>query len=682
MALGADDVIVATATDAQGNTSEFSFALLQSLAIIDDAPDPSIAGTPYSATVRAESTGTPFKPNGSVVISDGRGSSCVATFAPTSTANRSEGSCELVTAGAPGGISLTASYSSFASAFGTSEGGSIGNATAPHQVGAGAVAIEAADGANQYTPVGTAFASPLRVRVLAAGGVPFAGASVRFAAPSGAASAGLSAATVVSDANGIAEVLATANATTGRYSVNASVGGLTTSFMLNNDSILGSRCTGARSSVLGFRDDFAGIVVDPARWNVDVNDGSVTVGAGEATVNADNVVGFPYVTARRWPVASQRRPFVALDRHLHQHVGGLRQQQHGGIDRSGARWRAGGQHVLPRLCRPVSEWLRRRRADFDQRHRSGGVHLESAGTGLRREIEFCWLDGRDELWVDGVRVENPLRDPTLLRPDALWFGNFDRGVLPGEHPDFRLDLVEVRALEVGFDTDLQIIATTPNPSTPASRCCSASPSTPEPGAPAAPTSRLRYASTGERLRNCRTLPATNCSLSFATLGDRGSIDLEYCRRPAVPRLQVCAARSPSRAGCAPTLASIDDAAIAEGDSGHDGIALHRPPSTNPTGAAVSVQLFRQPPPDTATSPADFAANSGHAGLHRLARPPGRSWCSSPATPRSCRDRTLLRQPQRRDRRKHRRRPGRCGTITTDDAAPPFPVLELLERAAR
>ncbi|MFO0043247.1 MAG: Calx-beta domain-containing protein [Pseudomonadota bacterium] len=664
LTLGADDVIVGTATDAQGNTSEFSFSLVQSLSIIDDTPDPSIAGLPYSVTVRAESTGTPFKPNGSVVISDGRGSACVATLAPTVTANRSEGSCELVSAGAAGGIFLTASYSTFASAFGTSIGASIANASAPHQIGAGAVAIEAADGGNQYTRVSTPFATPLRVRVLAAGGAPFAGASVRFAAPTGGASASLSATTVVSDANGIAEVLATANAVAGRYSITASLGGLTQGFTLNNDSLLGSRCTGARSSVLGFRDDFAGSAIDPARWTVDANDGSVTVAAGEATVNAGNVVGFPYVTASAGPLPASGAfslRWIATYTSTSAVYGNNSLVASTGLAPDGGT--AGSVIFHAYAGQYPSGYIADARISATDA--GPAAFISNPPALVRREVEFCWLQGRDELWVDGVRVENPVRDPILARPDALWFGNFDRGVLPGEHPDFRLDLVEVRALEVGFGTDLQIVSNTPNPSTPGQSVLVSVALNPEAGAPTAPSGTVPVtASTGE---SCSiVLPATSCSLSFATLGER-IIEASYAG-DAVFRSSKAAQRS-HRVQEAPTL-RIADAAIAEGDSGTTALRF-TVSLDNPTGTAVSVQYATAP--DTATSPADFAASNGRLDFSGVqttqqvvvqivgdttVEPTERFFVNlSAATGASIADAQAI------------------GTITTDDAAPP-PVLSI------
>lgn len=601
LALSSDDVIVATATDANGNTSEFSFALIESLSILSDSPDPSPAGTGYLVSVRAESAGTPFKPNGTVQISDGRGGSCVATLAPTAIANRSEGSCELTTTGAAGTVTLTANYATFASAFATADGASIAAAPASHQIIPGVTAIDAVAGNHQYASVGGAFAEALRVRVVGEGGVPFAGATVQFSTPVDGASANLSAASAVSDADGFAQVLATANGVAGRYAVTARIGAFTQLFILNNDSALGSRCTGARSSTLGFRDDFAGAAIDPARWNVDANDGSVTVAAGEATVNAGNVVGFLYVTANAAPLPASGAfslRWIATYTSTSAVYGNNSLVASTGLAPDGG---------------PVGDLIFHA---FAGQYPSGYVadaRISTSDAGpaaflsnppalLRREVEYCWLDGRNELWVDGVRVENPLRDPTLLRPDALWFGNFDRGVLPGEHPDFRLDLVEVRALEVGFDTHLQIVATTPNPSTPGQPVLLSVALNPESGAPAAASGAIAVnASTGE---SCTiTLPASSCSLNFATLGPRAisavysGDELYRAGKAAVAAHQVVP----------PPRLYIADVEATEGNSGTTAFVF-TVTLDNPSGASVSVDFAAAA--DSASAPGDFSAASG------------------------------------------------------------------------
>lgn len=124
----ADDVIIATATDANGNTSEFSF---QPITIVIETPVPSACGgnvrifcdafesDPQRAievTVRA--TSPLFKPNGNVRLSDSRGATCELTLIPSTTPLTSSGRCVLANSGAPGAITINAVYGTFTGAFG------------------------------------------------------------------------------------------------------------------------------------------------------------------------------------------------------------------------------------------------------------------------------------------------------------------------------------------------------------------------------------------------------------------------------------------------------------------------------------------------------------------------------------------------------------------------------------
>lgn len=74
-------------------------------------------------------------------------------------------------------------------------------------------------GSGQRALVNTTFPEPLRVRVVDSAGQPVPGVQVRFTAPAGGASAGLSAATVTTGANGTAEVGARANGIAGLYEI-------------------------------------------------------------------------------------------------------------------------------------------------------------------------------------------------------------------------------------------------------------------------------------------------------------------------------------------------------------------------------------------------------------------------------------------------------------------------------
>lgn len=98
--------------------------------------------------------------------------------------------------------------------------------------------IAAIGGTPQITAVDTRFAQTLQVRLVDDAGDPApAGIEVAFAAPGSGASATLSAATTLTDAQGVASVTARANGIGGAYTVVASAGALTASFSLANEAI-------------------------------------------------------------------------------------------------------------------------------------------------------------------------------------------------------------------------------------------------------------------------------------------------------------------------------------------------------------------------------------------------------------------------------------------------------------
>jgi len=99
-----------------------------------------------------------------------------------------------------------------------------------------AASVLASSGSAQSATILQAFAAPLVVHVEDAYGNAVAGISVGFTAPSDGAGATLSSATATTDANGLASIAATANATAGSYNVVASVNGIgkSASFALTN----------------------------------------------------------------------------------------------------------------------------------------------------------------------------------------------------------------------------------------------------------------------------------------------------------------------------------------------------------------------------------------------------------------------------------------------------------------
>ncbi|MBX9584661.1 MAG: FG-GAP-like repeat-containing protein [Gemmataceae bacterium] len=95
-------------------------------------------------------------------------------------------------------------------------------------------------GSAQRAVAATAFAVPLQVRVTDRFGNPVPGVLVSFTAPAAGPRAALSAAAVVTDANGVASVTAFAGTDAGSYTVLATVGSLSAAFALTNLSNLPS----------------------------------------------------------------------------------------------------------------------------------------------------------------------------------------------------------------------------------------------------------------------------------------------------------------------------------------------------------------------------------------------------------------------------------------------------------
>jgi N-acetylneuraminic acid mutarotase len=90
-----------------------------------------------------------------------------------------------------------------------------------------AASITVHTGSPQSTVVNTAFAQPLKAKVIDSGNNPVAGAAVTFTVPgSGASVSCLPSNPVLTDANGLGTVTCTANTTAGGYEVDASTNGL------------------------------------------------------------------------------------------------------------------------------------------------------------------------------------------------------------------------------------------------------------------------------------------------------------------------------------------------------------------------------------------------------------------------------------------------------------------------
>jgi hypothetical protein len=108
--------------------------------------------------------------------------------------------------------------------------------------------IGPASGTPQGATINTAFAAPLVVQVLDVDGDPVAGATVTFSVPGSGPGAILATVTATTDANGLAQVSATANGAAGSYVVSASVGGVATAASFNLTNLAGAASAVASAS--------------------------------------------------------------------------------------------------------------------------------------------------------------------------------------------------------------------------------------------------------------------------------------------------------------------------------------------------------------------------------------------------------------------------------------------------
>jgi hypothetical protein len=99
------------------------------------------------------------------------------------------------------------------------------------------LSLTATGGTPQTTNVGTAFPVMLQATVKDASGAPVSGVTVAFTAPASGASAGIPNANAVTNAAGVASVIAVVNDIAGSYSVTATMGPLSISFQLTNTAL-------------------------------------------------------------------------------------------------------------------------------------------------------------------------------------------------------------------------------------------------------------------------------------------------------------------------------------------------------------------------------------------------------------------------------------------------------------
>ena len=201
-------------------------------------PNPVNVGMPIAVTagvaVTSPGSGTP---TGSITVSDGV-ANCVITLPATS--------CNLTPVIA-GTKTLAAVYAGNAD-FATSTSAGVSH-TVNTVVATGSFVLVSGD--PQVVHVGAAYPAALKVRVLDGSSNPVVGSTVTWVPPAVGARASLSATTLTTDAQGYAQITATANAISGAYSVTAYNGGRSVTFNLTNTltSSAGLPCASATATV-------------------------------------------------------------------------------------------------------------------------------------------------------------------------------------------------------------------------------------------------------------------------------------------------------------------------------------------------------------------------------------------------------------------------------------------------
>lgn len=207
-----------------------------------------------------------------------------------------------------------------------------------------------------------------------------------------------------------------------------------------------TQCSGARNPIAVYEESFDAGVIDPAVWNLDANEGSVGVVAAALRVASPSTRSFPFVTSA-----------TIL------------------LPESGAfsvRWSADYEQASPQsTCSLVAS--RGVPSDGDSGNADVGafsacqdnalgfnvaVALSASQMAIAHsvpeieldavDLEYCWLEDRVELWVDGTRAFEAVRHPALIRPDSLWFGNPARAAVPAAWSNFALDHMRVSTFDV------------------------------------------------------------------------------------------------------------------------------------------------------------------------------------------------------------------------------------------
>jgi hypothetical protein len=192
-----------------------------------------------------------------------------------------------------------------------------------------------------------------------------------------------------------------------------------------------------------FREDFNGTALNPDIWQVYVNDGTIAVDSGYVTLSQPNAANrFPYVHTKFNPIPPNGNFAIKIGFQyltVTGHGDGFSVDDRLPANGSPGSW--AWQPTIYTLWQGSSLGY----VLFDHsgitRYYTQAPHLSY------HDIEFRWLDGTDEYYVDGQLVNTVTRDSNVPRPVDLWFGN---PVIPPDSTpwtSFKIDYIEVGSLD-------------------------------------------------------------------------------------------------------------------------------------------------------------------------------------------------------------------------------------------
>lgn len=202
------------------------------------------------------------------------------------------------------------------------------------------------------------------------------------------------------------------------------------------------QCAGAGGYLDGLIDDFTGPALLPA-WASNSNGGTVTVNQGVTVSSPSSLNRFPFVAAGN--VIPATANFSVRWRATFANANAVAAKGTGSLVLSAGLPTNGGSD---NLSLHVADAWQSDRLDVRARTNAStfnSVYIAFTPPNTTHDVEYCWLGGSIEIWVDGARV---MRAPSagITRPDSLWFGN-PAVAAPGfDWPSFVLQHVYVRAL--------------------------------------------------------------------------------------------------------------------------------------------------------------------------------------------------------------------------------------------